>query len=96
MKKWFDHSFQINLNGKLGAAFVTAQSPMGGADTAIMEILRHMLLKGMLVFSGTGQDPAHKFQIGGVGIGKNIEQSAEQFEKLGECIAQTAVKLFGR
>lgn len=96
LKKWFDHSYQINLNGKLGAAFVTAQSPTGGADTAIMEMLRHMLVKGMMVFSGTGQDSAHKFQIGAVGIGKNMEQASEQFEKFGECIAQKAVKLFGR
>lgn len=55
LKKWFDHSFKVDLSGKLGAAFVTAQSPAGGTDTAIMEILRHMLLKGMLVFSGTGK-----------------------------------------
>ncbi len=96
LKKWFDHSFRINLDGKLGAVFVTAKSPTGGADTAIMEILRHMLIKGMLVFSGTGQDAAHKFQIGAVGIGKDVEQSSEQFEKFGECIAQTAVRLFGR
>ena len=44
LKKWFDHSFRIDLKGKLGAAFVTAQSPTGGVDTAIMEILRHMLV----------------------------------------------------
>ncbi len=94
LKKWFDHSSRIDLNGKLGAAFVTAQSPMGGVDTTIMEMLRHMLVKGMLIFSGAGQSPEHKFQIGGVGIGKNIEQSAEEFEEFGECVAQTAIKLF--
>lgn len=94
LKKWFDHSFRINLNGKLGAAFVTAQSPTGGVDTAIMEMLRHMLVKGMLIFSGAGQSAEHKFQIGGVGIGKNIEQSAEGFEGFGECVAQTAIRLF--
>lgn len=93
LKKWFDHSFKVNLSGKLGAAFVTAQSPMGGTDTAIMEILRHMLLKGMLVFSGTGA--GHTFQIGAVGTAKNMEASAEQFEAFGENVAQTALKLFG-
>lgn len=61
LKKWFDHSFKVNLSGKLGAAFVTAQSPAGGTDTAIMEILRHMLLKRMLVFSGTGKKTANSF-----------------------------------
>lgn len=94
LKKWFDNSFRIDLSGKLGAAFVTAQSPTGGVDTAIMEILRHMLVKNMLVFSGT--DPAQAFQIGAVGIGKEIGASAEQFEAFGECVAQTALRLFGK
>lgn len=96
LKKWFDHSFRINLKGKLGAAFVTAQSPTGGVDTAIMEILRHMLVKGMLVFSGTGESAAHKFQIGAVGIGKEIEKFEGEFEEFGESVAQTAIKLFGK
>ncbi len=94
LKKWFDNSFRIDLSGKLGAAFVTAQSPTGGVDTAIMEILRHMLVKNMLVFSGT--DPAQAFQIGAVGIGKEIGASAEQFEAFGESVAQTALRLFGK
>lgn len=92
LKKWFDHSFRIDLSGKLGAAFVTAQSPTGGVDTAIMEILRHMLLKGMFIFSGTGA--GHTFQIGAVGIAKDMETSAEQFEAFGENVAQNALKLF--
>lgn len=85
-----------NLSGKLGAAFVTAQSPTGGTDTAIMEMLRHMLLKGMFVFSGAGKKTVHNFQIGAVGLAKDIEQCSEQFEAFGECVAQTAVKLFGK
>lgn len=94
LKKWFDHSFRINLKGKLGAAFVTAQSPTGGVDTAIMEVLRHMLVKGMLIFSGAGEGAAHKFQIGAVGLGKEIEKSAGEFEEFGESVAQMAIKLF--
>lgn len=96
LKKWFDQSFQIDLSDKLGAAFVTAQSPTGGVDTAVMEVMRHMLVKRMLVFSGAGQAPEHKFQLGAVGIGKDVEHYAEQFEGFGECIAQTSLRLFGR
>lgn len=96
LKKWFDHSFKVNLNGKIGAAFVTAQSPTGGTDTAIMEMLRHMLLKGMIVISGTDRKAEHKFQIGAVGIAKEIEQSAGQFEAFGECVARTVINLFGK
>ena len=56
LKKWFDQSFRIKLNGKLGTVFVTANSLSGGTDTAIMDIIRHMLVKGMFVFSG-GRQP---------------------------------------
>lgn len=94
LKKWFDHSFRVNLNGKLGAVFVTAQSPTGGTDTAIMEVLRHMLAKGMLVFSGARQNTKNKFQIGAVGLGKDIDSSASQFEEFGVAVAETAIKLF--
>lgn len=92
LKKWFDHSFKIDLSGKLGAAFVTAQSPTGGTDTAIMEILRHMLLKGMLVSSGTGS--GHHFQIGAVGMARDMKGSESQFQAFGECVARTALELF--
>ncbi|MGN0294289.1 MAG: flavodoxin family protein [Lachnospiraceae bacterium] len=94
LKKWFDQSFRVNLKGKLGAAFVTAQSPAGGTDTAIMEILRHMLMKGMYVFSGAGEKAARSFQIGAVGIAKEIDDCAEQFEQFGASVAQAAIQLF--
>lgn len=94
LKKWFDHSFSTDLKGKLGAVFVTAQSPTGGMDTAIMEVLRHMLIKGMLVFSGAG-DKGAAFQLGAMGLAKNIDGAAEHFEAFGESIAQKATELFG-
>lgn len=95
LKRWFDQSFKINLNGKLGAAFVTAQSPAGGTDTAIMDVLRHMLLKGMLVFSGTGTRADARFQMGAVGVANQLDKCAGQFEAFGENVAQTAIRLFG-
>lgn len=94
MKKWFDHSFRLNLTGKLGAAFVTAQSPVGGTDTALLDMLRHMMLKGMLVFSGQGNAGQHRFQLGAVGIARTLQQDAEQMEAFGEAVAQMAVRLF--
>lgn len=50
----------------------------------------------MLIFSGTGERAAHKFQIGAVGIGKEIEKFEGEFEEFGESVAQTAIKLFGK
>lgn len=94
LKKWFDHSFRIDLSGKLGAAFVTCNSVSGGTDTAIMEILRHMLMKGMYIFSGNGSKPNANFQIGAIGASKNLEDYAEQMETFGANVAEHAVRLF--
>lgn len=96
LKRWFDQSFRINLRGKLGAAFVTAQSPAGGTDTAIMETVRHMLAKGMLVYAGTGSAAKNKFQIGAVGVAGQLEKCAGEFESFGADVAENVVKLFGR
>ncbi len=89
LKKWFDQSFRIDLSGKVGAAFVTAQSPTGGTDTAIMEIVRHMLAKGMLVCSGAWKE--RSFQIGAVGLAGQMGQSEKQFEAFGAAVAQLAI-----
>lgn len=96
LKKWFDHSFRLDLSGKLGAAFVTAQSPSGGTDTALLDMLRHMMLKGMLVFSGQDSSGAHRFQLGAVGVARQLQQEAAQFESFGQAVAKTAVKLFAK
>lgn len=90
LKRWFDQSFKIDLTDKIGAAFVTAQSPTGGTDTAIMEIVRHMLAKGMLVCSGAGKGQA--FQIGAVGLANMLNQSENLFRSFGAAIAQKAVE----
>lgn len=92
LKKWFDSNVRLDLNGKVGAAFVTAQSPVGGVDTAIMDIVRQMLLKKMLVFSGAGAKTENKFQIGAVGIVQTLDNDAAQFEIFGENVAQMVVK----
>ena len=91
LKRWFDNSFKINLQDKLGAAFVTAQSPTGGADTALMEIYRHMLAKGMIVCSGMGTEKEQKFQIGAVGLAKNLEAAEQEFGEFGASVAEKAI-----
>lgn len=89
LKKWFDQSFRIDLSDKIGAAFVTAQSATGGVDTAIMEIVRHMLAKNMLVCSGA--DKGQRFQIGAVGLASTLDQSDKMFEAFGANVAQKAL-----
>ena len=53
MKRWFDEGCRgIRLAGRLGGVFATAHYAQGGADVAIMTLVPHMLVKGMLVYSG--------------------------------------------
>ena len=93
LKRWFDNSFRVNLQGKLGAAFVTAQSLTGGTDTAIMEMIRHMLVKGMLVYSGMSGKNRNHFQIGAMGMGKNLEASREELEAFGAAVAEKTLEI---
>ena len=96
LKQWFDSHVRLDLSGKIGAAFVTAQTPVGGVDTAIMDIVRNMLLKRMLVFSGAGEKTENRFQLGAIGIAKTLEQDASQLELFGEHVAKMAVRMAAR
>lgn len=93
LKKWFDSNVGLDLSGKIGTAFVTAQSPLGGVDLAIMDVVGNMLLKKMLVFSGAGEKTANKFQIGAIGIVETLSRDADQFEIFGENVAQMVVTM---
>ncbi len=93
LKKWFDSNVRLDLSGKLGAAFVTAQSPIGGVDMAIMDIVRNMMLKKMLVFSGAGKKTTNRFQLGAVGIVETMDKEAEQFQIFGENIVEKVISL---
>lgn len=96
LKKWFDSNVRLDLSEKLGAAFVTAQSPIGGVDTAIMDVVRNMMLKRMLVFSGAGKKTTNKFQLGAVGIVETMNKDAEQFQVFGENVAEKVISLIAK
>ncbi len=96
LKKWFDSNVRFDLSGKLGAVFVTAQSPIGGVDTAIMDVVRNMMLKRMLVFSGAGKNTTNKFQLGAVGIVETMNKDAEKFQVFGENIAEKVISLIAK
>lgn len=96
LKRWFDNSFRINLKGKVGAVFVTAQSPTGGTDTTIMEILRHMLAKGMLVCSGMSSKGASKFQIGAIALARDLDAAQEELEEFGVGVAENTLRMSGK
>ncbi|MFA0816540.1 MAG: flavodoxin family protein [Anaerofustis sp.] len=94
MKQWFDTDWNCNLAGKLGGAFATANAPHGGADVAVLGIINHLLVKGMLVYSsgaGCGRPFIH---LGPTALRDELEQKAPLFKLFGKRIAEKAIELF--
>lgn len=96
MKKWFDTNWNIKLGGKLGAAFSTENSPHGGgAELAVMEVIRLMLVKGMIVYSGGAEFGHPVIHIGPTIVKDEMEQWAELCSVFGFRVATKAMQLFG-
>ena len=90
MKQWFDTSIRIDLQGKLGGGFATEQSVSGGAEMAILTMMQHMIVKGMLVYSPKCT------HFGPVAIGRELESYKKVFLNYGEQFARKVVELFER
>ncbi len=96
LKKWFDESWAHDLGGKIGAAFVTADYQQGGADIAALTLIQHMMVKGMLAYSGgssLGQPYTH---LGVVAVNGNDTYNAELCSAFGKRIAEQAKSIFCR
>ncbi len=96
MKKWLDESSGqgFTLGGKLGAVFATAQYIQGGADTAILTIINHLMVKGMLVYSGGAALGQPFIHLGAVATGQNFAEAKPLFKTFGQRIAQKSKELF--
>ena len=95
MKKWFDTNWSVKLGGKLGGAFATENSPNGGgAEQAIISIVTHMLVKGMLVYSSGAERGRPFIHIGPTIVRDQLEQKEELCGLFGRRIAQKAHELF--
>jgi len=94
MKKWFDTDWNCHLSGKLGAAFATANALHGGADIALLSLVNHMLVKGMLAYSsgaGCGRPFIH---LGPIALRDELDKKKDLFVLFGKRIATKAVELF--
>ena len=79
MKKWLDTSKNCWTAGKLGGAFATAGCSHGGGDVAVLTIIQHLLVKGMMVYSSGAEYGRPVIHLGPVGI-KSTAQSLEVLE----------------
>ncbi len=93
LKKWFDTD-RSKLAGKLGGAFATANFIQGGLDLAISEVLHHMLVKGMVVYSSGTASGSPFIHLGPAAIAAEIEQNKVLFTTFGKRLADKAKELF--
>ena len=92
---WFEKDAgKLKLAGKLGGAFATGRYIHGGEDLTINVILDHMLVKGMMVYSGGGAFGHPIIHIGPAAINWDEERFFETFRIYGERFARQASFVF--
>jgi len=92
LKQLLDESvaFHGQLDGKVGGAFSSSANIAGGNETTIMDILKAMLIHGMVV-QGTPKGDHY----GPVAIGDLDDRSRTQCRDYGRLVAKLATKLHG-
>ena len=92
IKKLLDDSvkFHGQLAGKVGGAFTSSANIGGGNETTILDLLKAMLIHGMVVEGTASGD-----HYGPVAIGEPDERAKKECLKLGRNVAALAVRLHG-
>jgi NAD(P)H dehydrogenase (quinone) len=94
MKDWLDTG-RVKLADKLGAVFATENYLGGGADTAEMALIGHLLVKGMVVYSAGASRGQPFTHYGCVTIRAGDEAQQERARIFGQRVAAKALELFG-
>lgn len=91
LKKFFDESVSIHgqLEGKVGGAFSTSANIGGGNETTSLDIIRALLIHGMVVPGSSEGD-----HYGPVAIDVPDKRALQEGQRLGRVVATLAVKLF--
>jgi len=94
MKAFLDKGLKVELSGKLGAVFATENFLGGGADFALLTMIGHLLVKGMIIYSGgvAHGDPYTHF--GAVCIKDGDESQKERARLFGERIVKKAFNIY--
>lgn len=96
MKRWFDEeSSNYDFKGKIGAMYGTENFLGGGADMSLLTMAGHLLVNGMLVYSGGAAAGKPYTHYGAVTIQNGNQKQQERAVVFGERIAKKAVELFG-
>ena len=92
IKKLLDDSVEFHgrLEGKVGGAFSSSANIGGGNETTVLDILKAMLIHGMVLRGNSKGD-----HYGPVAIGDIDDRSKAQCVLLGERTGELAMKLHG-
>jgi NAD(P)H dehydrogenase (quinone) len=92
IKRLFDEScvFHGQLAGKVGGAFASSANVGGGNETTVLDILKAMLIHGMVIQGNHAGD-----HYGPVAVGDIDRRSENQCNAMGTICAQLAVRLHG-
>ncbi len=96
MAEWMQSGTHgLELAGKLGGAFATANWVQGGGDLGIRTILDQLLVYGMMTYSGGMAWDRPVIHLGPVAIREHLDDYRAWFRLYGERMAKQAVRVFG-
>ncbi len=97
MKSWLEAKLrECSTAGKLGGAFATVDYIHGGGELGIRTIMDHMLVFGMMTYSGGASEGRPVIHLGPVAMSKDLEGSQETFEIYARRMAKKTVELFSK
>ncbi len=97
VKTWLDTAaLKLGLAGKIAGAFATEDYLHGGGDLAIQSIISHMMVLGMLAYSGGGAHGKPVIHLGPVAMKDRMDECAETFALYGQRMAGKTAEIFGR
>lgn len=94
IKNWLDNSCNINLEGKIGVMYAASDYIGGGADTTILTLMNHLIVKGMLLYSGGSVHGKPFIHLGYVSVNGVNDEDKETPMIFGERIAKKVKELF--
>lgn len=97
VKSWLETAGKkYGLSGKIGGAFATADYLHGGGELGIRTILDHMMVFGMLTYSGGGAFGKPVIHLGPVALKGHLDDSREIFQLYGQRMAAKTIEIFSK
>jgi NAD(P)H dehydrogenase (quinone) len=92
IKEFIDQSIVHHgkLAGKVAGAFSSSGGPGGGNETTVMDLLKALLIHGMICIGDFRGD-----HYGPIAVGAPDDRSAQECTRWGQSLAELTLRLFG-